>query len=136
MYLTSLAKPKESRVRWNNKENRKLYKRVSHSVLEKHQSQALKFGPSIFLRCINSKIYNGHCRNGIFGSQGLDIRNGLGTKLKTPVHQYATRLSTAAKVYLLGCTNALMSIIPRENAFARRDDQYQSHKMSIWLGPT
>ena len=32
--------------------------------------------------------FNYECRNGVFGSQGLDIRSGIGTKLQAHVNKH------------------------------------------------
>ena len=55
----------------------------------KFSNRCLKFGHSILIKYLhkNFKEISYECRNGVFGSQELDIRSCLGTKLQAPVDQ-------------------------------------------------
>ena len=78
----------------------------------------LKFGPAILLKYLY-KILDSHfisyeCRNGIFGSQGLDIGSGLGTKLQASLLCPAFRTNARGLSIWLSVVQECHDSVPAE----------------------
>ena len=98
----------------------------------------MKFGPSILLKLMNKNIrrtFQTECRKGVFCSQGLDIRSGLGMKLQAPMNWQGTSfVHSLISPFLLFFCLPLLLFFPFtvfcRNVFAR--PEVQGHTLIIF----